>query len=266
MRVLVTGASGVLGAWVRRVAPGDVEVVSVVHETAVHGGSVVNVDLRNAGATSETLAWVSPTVVLHAAYRQDRAGVVDVTRSVAAAAAEVGAAMLHVSTEAVFCGDGRVRAERDEPDPVNDYGRWKLEAERVATAAVADAAIARIPLLVSVDPPDATVRRLVGAAPGSTHGWYRGEVRPAALAEDVAAGLWRLLGLSRADRAGTWHLPGPEALSRLELGRRLAALAGRDDLVHEVVDPPTTPRPADLRLGAERAVAVLGWDPRPIPG
>jgi nucleoside-diphosphate-sugar epimerase len=56
--------------------------------------------------------------------------------AVAAAAAEAGAAVIHLSTDYVFSGDKPGEyAETDATDPRNVYGRSKLEGERAVAAA-----------------------------------------------------------------------------------------------------------------------------------
>ena len=55
---------------------------------------------------------------------------VDGSRNLARAAAEVGARLVHVSTDLVFDGAlGRPYTEDDEPRPIMEYGRQKLAAE-----------------------------------------------------------------------------------------------------------------------------------------
>jgi dTDP-4-dehydrorhamnose reductase len=55
--------------------------------------------------------------------------------AVASAAAEAGAAVIHLSTDYVFSGNAPGEyAETDAPDPQNVYGRSKLEGERAVAA------------------------------------------------------------------------------------------------------------------------------------
>lgn len=266
-RVLVTGASGLLGTWLLRTAPDDVELWAGTHSTQVSWPrtATARADLREPDRVAELLDRSTPEVIVHTAYRKDRASIVDATRNLVVAAAERGARVVHVSSEAVFSGDGRPRAETDEPDPIWDYGRWKAEAERIVLEHLPLGAVVRLPLLVSVDPPDGVVRSIRSAArEGTTVGWYAGERRPAAYASDVAGALWRLMRLPVEEASGTWHLPGPERLTRRELGARTARELGLPDPGVEVPAPPPTERPHDLHLLDDRARAALGWRPRAV--
>jgi hypothetical protein len=167
-----------------------------------------------------------------------------------------------VSTDAVFTGDGRPRAEHDVPDPVWDYGRWNVEAEQAVVSCDPRAAIVRLPLLVSIDPPDQTVSRVRAAAIGNEPlAWHDGERRQPVSATEVAAAIWQLLQLDPSRNSGAWHLPGPERLLRRELGARVASALRLDNPGATVPAPSPYGRPHDLHLTDRRARRELAWNP-----
>ncbi len=206
-------------------------------------------------------------MVLHAAYRKSREGVVDATLNVVDAVTGRGCGLVHCSSDVVFAGDGTWRGEADPPAAVSDYGRWKAAAEQVVTQAVEDAAIVRLPLVVAVDEPrDATTEAILAAATdGTAARWYDGEMRMPAWADDVADALWRVVCLEPSARGGIWHLAGARPLSRRALADRIARRLDLDPAVNVTVPaPPVTERPHDLRLTDRRARRDIGWDPRPV--
>ena len=74
----------------------------------------------------------------------------DAVRNLAEAAAEVGAKMIHVSTDYVFDGTACIPyREDDTPSPATAYGRTKLEGEQALLAALPDAVIIRTAWLYS---------------------------------------------------------------------------------------------------------------------
>lgn len=273
-RVLITGGAGLVGGHLIRSAPAGIET----HATWLHtppdpaaGSEVVlsglhRIDLRGPDEVDSLIAEVGPDVVVHTAYRQDsREDVVDVSALVAAAVARVGGTLVHLSSDVVFSGDDPPYDESVAAAPVSDYGRWKLEAERAVLGSVPDACITRTSLVVSSDPPDAGTRWLLGeVARGSEPTLFIDEMRTPILAEDLAFALWRLVAMPRAARAGVWHLPGPEVLSRYELGARI--------LLREGLDPGSVrgasaashpePRPRDLTLLTDRRIP--GFEPRQV--
>lgn len=258
VRVLLTGASGLVGTWMRRTVPDAVDLVCVRHRSPVAWPRVADLDVRDPRSVVEVVGAVAPDVVVHLAYAVDERSIVHGTRALAA----TGAPLILASTDAVFSGDGRVRAELEQPDPVWDYGRWKVAAEEIVVEGP-DSAVVRLPLMASLDPADTTTTAIRAAhVERRPLGWYRGETRMPAWSEDVARGLWSLTNV--ADRSGVWHLSGPSPMTRAQLGAAIAAHLGVPDSGEVVDPPPLDERPHDLRLSDQRARAELGWSPRPI--
>jgi dTDP-4-dehydrorhamnose reductase len=278
VRVLVTGGAGTVAGWFVRAAPDGHRVEVTERSTPVPDdvrarAGVHRVDLTGPGDVLRLVARLRPDAVVHTAYSTPgRADIVDATAAVAAACAATGASLVHLSTDVVFGGDHPPYREDDPPSPVSDYGRWKADAEQVAMAAVPDVCITRTSIVVAVDPPDPATAAFMDRVRGGTvvrlfHDEWRQPIR----ARDLAAELWALLALDRAAQSGVWHLPGPERLSRLDLGLRLARAAGlHDGAVGAAVESVSaaghpTPRPRDPALVGERRRS-LGHPPRPVPG
>lgn len=267
MRVLLTGAAGLLGSWLRTTVPDPITVTSVVHRRSITDPSVVRADLRHPDSVDAAVRIAQPDVVIHAAYAKDRTSIVDTTEHVAAATARAGAWLVFISSDAVFAGDGRPMDEDAEPEPIQDYGRWKVEGERIARSYSDQAAIIRTSLVTSVDPPDHILRSITTASAGSEPTWFDDEYRQPVRARDLAIGIWRIVTLDERRRGGSWHLPGPERLDRLEIARCLCRAADIDPSAVVGGSAPTvTDRPRDLVLAATRAVREIGWDPSRIPG
>lgn len=273
MEVLLTGAAGVVGTALLGGVPDAVRVHATLRSTPLAAAGadravVEAVELTDAAAVTRLVERVRPDVVVHAAASmRSRSDVVEATRAVAGATAAVGAALVHLSTDTVFDGEHAPYDESSVPDPVNDYGRWKLEAERIATDAVPDAAITRTSLVVSSHPPDRTSAALLDAVRSATPPtMFHDELRSPIRSDDLGERLWALLALPRARRSGPWHLPGPEVLSRHELAVRVVRAAGLDPAAvgtASVRDHPT-PRPRDLTLVSSRP-ALVDHPPRPVP-
>jgi dTDP-4-dehydrorhamnose reductase len=265
--VLLTGASGLVGTWLRRTVPGDVDLVAVAHRTPVVSSASVTADLCDASAVAEAVGRIRPSVIVHAAWRLDEPSIIEATANVVAAAASNGAEIVHLSTDVVFGGDQRPLDEGSRPDPVSDHGRWKARAEEIVEQAPVRSCVVRLPLVISLDPEDESTTRLrQGAATGRPTVWFRDEYRRPAMAADVADGLWKITALPTDRRSGVWHLAGPELLSRSEIAGRLVEALGLDPA--SIVSAPTPTglvRPRHLDMRSERARAEIGWDPSPIP-
>lgn len=263
--VLLTGAAGLLGTWLRRTAPAEFSVIPATHRRGISANDVV-ADLRDRDAVASAFTTVKPRLVIHAGYARDYASIVDATRNVVDMAQEVNADLIFVSSEAVFSGDGSPRSEAARPDPVWDYGRWKAEAEEVVSARDPSAVIVRLPLIISVDPEDHILADIrFGHENGAPTVWYSDEMRQPAYAEELCRAIWDIASAPRETRTGVWHLPGPERLSRFEIADRAVATSGLDgSSIAPALTPLDAHRPRDLNLTGERAKAQIGWCPTPI--
>ncbi|QYG92997.1 sugar nucleotide-binding protein [Iamia sp. SCSIO 61187] len=261
--VLLTGASGLLGTWLRRKAPEGVEVVGLTHRTGLGSAGGVIADLRDSIAVVSAVNTVGPSLMLHAAYSHDQESIVGATENVVDAAQRAGAAVLFVSSDAVFSGDGSPRGEDARPDPIWSYGRWKAQAEAVVAERAEGSAIVRLPLIVSIDPDDHVVARIRrGAALDEPTAWFDDELRQPAAAPELADALWRIALLAPADRAGAWHLPGPETLSRYEIAQRVIAALDLDaTAIRAEGTPLSANRPRHLAIDDRRARDRIGWSP-----
>ncbi|HEX3509732.1 MAG TPA: dTDP-4-dehydrorhamnose reductase [Solirubrobacteraceae bacterium] len=178
MRLLVTGAAGMLGHDVLRAgvrAGHELVAVDLPELDITDAGAVDRMlgELRSEpaslGAVLNCAAW---TDVDGAESHVQEARAVNVTGAgvLAEGAAAHGLPLVHVSTDYVFDGtaplddDGRPRAylESDPTGPRSVYGSTKLEGERLVLAASRDHTVARTAWLYGVDGPNfvATMLRL----------------------------------------------------------------------------------------------------------
>jgi dTDP-4-dehydrorhamnose reductase len=142
MRILITGAAGMLGQDLYEAA------VAAGHEAVGLARDELNV--TNAGAVRAAVAGARPDAVINSAAwtdvdgaeaDEDPATLVNGpgAGNVAAAAAEAGAWTIHVSSDYVFDGTGsEPYVESDPVGPQSAYGRSKLAGEREVARAAPD--------------------------------------------------------------------------------------------------------------------------------
>jgi dTDP-4-dehydrorhamnose reductase len=260
---LVTGAGGQLGAYLLDELRGE-------RVTAWSGRA--DVDLADPRALDIGLRFANPDIILHAAAlarvddcRRDPALARQVNVEATARLAAFGGRFAFVSTDLVFDGERAPYREGDARLPLSVYGRTKADAE-AAVLAVPGTAIVRVSLLAGPSKNgrpnfwDDLADALRAGRPATL---FADEWRtPLAYADAARA----LVTLARSDAAGVWHAGGPERLSRLDMGRRLAAALGVSDaplVAGERNAGAAEPRPADVSLdSAKFRAAFPAWRPR----
>ncbi len=146
-RILVVGASGMLGHEALRVLAPDFDVWGACRrpgglpDLGVPAGQLLGgLDATNPGDAYELLEMVQPDIVINAVgivkQRADaKAAIPSIEVNslwphvLADACAQHGARMVHVSTDCVFSGSRGMYCETDVPDAFDLYGRSKLLGE-----------------------------------------------------------------------------------------------------------------------------------------
>lgn len=257
MKLLVTGAGGMLGRAVVEAA------TRLGHD--VLACARTELDITDADATRLAIAAARPAAVINcAAYtdvdgaEEDWSGAEAVNaqgaRNVAAAAAQVGAFVVHVSTDYVFDGSKREPwLESDPVAPLGVYGETKLAGEQAVASVNPAHAIVRTAWLFG-----AGAKNFVDTMLGL--GAQRDEV--AVVTDQVGCPTWtgHLAGAlvevaERPDETGIHHIAGSGSCSWNEFALEIFERAAIDCRVlpttsDQFVRP--APRPAYSVLGTQR--------------
>lgn len=240
-RILVTGASGLLGANLMLTAMEQghaVTGVACTHRLRPMGFEFVQADLTRPGEAGRVLAEASPDWVVHCAALTDLDACErmpeladrvnrDAARGVAAAAASRGARLVHISTDAVFDGLRGNYTEEDTPHPINAYARSKLDGERAIADVYPSAAIVRTNLYGWNALPKCSLAEwfLENLEAGKSCKGFSDVRTTPILVNDLAR---VLLDLAAGTLSGVYHIAGGECLSKYEFGLRVASAFGLD--------------------------------------
>lgn len=261
MKALITGGAGLLGSHLVGATPeGWTGEVTILNTPAADGVRAHRVDLTQPLAFFELAARRKPDLVIHTAYSKSDGGqTVDATTEVASACAAMDVPLVHVSTDAIFDGDQAPYAEDAMPSPVHAYGRSKTLAEAAVMAACPDAVIVRTSLILAADGTDQTSAWAIDTLrSGGRVTFFDDEFRMPIFADDLAAQIWEIVARPRDERAGVWHLVGPQRMSRADVGEVLCERFGLDRTRVDVASAATMkePRPRDLSLTSERVASL----------
>jgi len=226
------------------IAPPHHEVVALTRD---------DLDVGDHDAVMGTIPALRPDLIVNAAgFTKVDANEADPARafrdngqgpqSLALAARDTGATLLHVSTDYVFDGEKDTPYdESDDPRPISVYGRSKLLGERHVRACLPAHFIVRTAFVFGggTDHLSTQLARL------------RAGQDAAAIADRVGSPTYvrhlaeRLVPLALTGRNGTYHLAGPEPTTWYDLVLRGKRLGGLDGDV-------TPQRADDLKLPASR--------------
>lgn len=276
IRVLVAGASGQLSQALQALDDPRLEIIARGRP---------ELDILQADSVARVMEQSAPDAVINtAAYtavddaeakiddafalNRDAAGLI------ASAAAQRGAAFIHISSDYVF--NGRKRSpyvETDAPDPVNVYGRSKLAGEQVVAQAHPDAVIARPAWLMG---PYARCFPAIMLTLAQSHDAVRvvtDQRGSPTHADDLARALAAVVAARvRGEGApGVLHLAGSEPATWRDIAEAVFEEAQACGAPTARVRPVTSAafgspaaRPADSRLDSSAAarlygVAMPGW-------
>jgi dTDP-4-dehydrorhamnose reductase len=256
LRLLITGAGGMLGSDVLRAAAArGHDVVALTH---------ADLDIADDGAVRAAVESAGAEAIVNCAAYTDVDGAEeaeatalavngDGAGNLARAAHWTGIRLVHVSTDYVFDGTGeRPYVESDPVAPRTAYGRTKLAGEREVLGASERHAVVRTAWIFGLDGKN-FVDTMLGLAGD------RDEVK--VVTDQVGSPTWSghlapaLLDVAERGTAGVLHVAGDGACSWNELAAEAFRVAGLPTRVLPATTaemPRPAPRPPYSVLGTER--------------
>ena len=280
-RVLITGGTGLVGVAVQRSAPKHIQGFSIYFpERSLPEPlpfPVRAADVSDRRQMQAVFEWANPDVVIHTA----AIGSVDFaernreqTRKVNVGGTEVVAELcqifksrlIYISSNAVFDGRTPFYSETAPVNPINYYGKLKVEAEKVVRESNIPWAIVRPILMYGWPYPGERDNPVVWWVRSLEHG------KPIKVVDNVltkplpawscAEAIWALI---QQHRTAIYHAAGRDHISLYQFALLTAAVFGLDaSLITPVPDsyfPEIAPRPKDTSFDTTKMETELGVKP-----
>ncbi|HUN67037.1 MAG TPA: dTDP-4-dehydrorhamnose reductase [Bacteroidota bacterium] len=267
-KVLITGSNGLLGQKLVELLSHSAYYQTIL--TSRQGSSVYRdesleyrtLNIADKAGVRKLIDETEPEIIVNTAAMTNvdqcetereeawRTNVVGVENLVHAAKL-VGARIIQISTDYVFDGKDGPYDEFSRPNPICYYGRTKLAAENVLKTSGIPHAIVRTMVLYGMGHGVKTnfaLWLLKSLSEGKPVKVVEDQLGNPTLADDLAFALVKIVELGRT---GTYHIAGPDIVSRYEFGKRLAAVFQLDGKLLTPVKSAvlTQPAPRPLKSG-----------------
>jgi len=276
LKLLVTGASGLLGHKVAQLAiEKGHEVYSTYKEHATNFGTPIKLDLADQNEISKAITKLKPEAIIHAAAYTDVDGCetnqnlawkinAEATKQIAEASTRINSHLTYISTDYVFDGDKGFYTEEDKTNPISYYGYTKLKGEEFTKEHATKWCIARPSVLYGwLDYKQNFATWLINSL---------NQKKEVKVLEDqyVSPTLntnlaQMLLEITQRKILGILHTAGGTRISRHEYALRLAEVfnLNKDLIKPAKMDEMSwkTKRPKDSSLNVNRAAALLNKKP-----
>jgi dTDP-4-dehydrorhamnose reductase len=266
MRIFITGGSGVIGSRLaeRLCASGDeVHYTFLKNDIKISGARTYNLDITDKASLKKAVEKANPEVVIHTVAlssvdlcetNRNLADEVNIagTEAVTDLCVANGSRIVFISTAHVFDGKKSAYTEDDQANPINYYGKTKLDGERIISRSGAQY------LILRTDQPYGWVHQ--GQKDNAIVRTLRALGKPEAMNEIVdwyntPTYTWDFVDaatkLIYEDKTGTYNAVGPEYINRYEWGVRIANAFGKDSKLIKPIES------EELKLPAKRPNARL---------
>lgn len=279
MKFLVTGSTGLVGRQiVKDLSKSNYQVYSCYHNTKPEYGIPKQMDLTNFEEISKSVDEIKPDVIIHLAAMTN----VDLcetekelslkinaksTEILSKQAARQRSFFIYVSTDYVFDGESGMKKETDLPNPINHYGKTKLEGEKVVQDMASSWCIARTSTPFGLHPTKKSFPLFVAEN-------LKAKKEFSAVTDQYTSPTY-VLNLSKmiieiATRqiVGVIHLAGATRISRYDMAELVADKLSLDKTFLKPASINdmnwTAKRPKDSSLDISKATAILKEKPLSI--
>jgi len=282
MRVLLTGASGLLGRALVRPFEASHELYAAAFSRSAP--PLHRLDLRDVSEVKALVQDFRPQLIIHSAaerrpdicendHEATDALNVSAVETLAECAKKVGAFLIYLSTDYVFDGTTPPYGVDARPNPLNYYGQSKRAGEVAALGSGAEVCVLRVPILYgpveNLEESAVTImaRLLEHDEACAVDHWA---IRYPTHVDDVATAVRGLADLLETGKRlpEILHFSGAEAFTKFEMAKIMAKACGRscDHLRPDSGPTGSAPRPHNCQLDDSLLMSLVEVHKRPFRG
>ncbi len=279
MKFLVTGSAGLVGnQLIKDLAKSNDTIYSCYHHFKPELGIATPMDLTNPENITKVIENTKPDVIVHLAAmtnvdqcetEKDLALEINAkaTETLVRQAARQGAFFVYVSTDYVFDGETGMKKESDSPNPIDFYGKSKLEGEKKVQNMASSWCIARTSTPFGIHTTKKSFPLFVAES-------LRAKKEISVVTDQYTSPTYvpnlsrMLIELSTRQIVGTIHLAGATRISRYDMAEMVASKLGLEKNLLKPVSIKdmnwAAKRPRDSSLDVSKAKILLQEKPLKI--
>jgi len=267
MKVLITGASGLLGKRLFEIISKNEETTGTHTKNKVE--NTYYLDISNRNSVESLFAEAKPEVIIHAAAlvdvdfcedNREKADKINIegTKNIVEICKRYGCKLVYISSDFIFDGELGPYNEDSNANPINYYGITKLEGENIVKENLENYIIIRPALLYGSDIGRKNsfitkiLKKLVNNEKISVDNKI---IKYPTLTDDVSEVIKRLIEL---DATGIYNVAGEEAITKYDWAIKIAKIYGfpTENIISETTVG-RAKRPPNVKLDSSKIKTLL---------
>ncbi len=230
--ILITGANGFLGSHLFPKLSNKFSTFGIVRTLNSRNDKLVECNLSHSKSLVDVLNRIKPDIIIHTAACSALSFCeqnpmdsfltnVQSTQTISDWAANQNSYLIFTSTDQVFDGKKSWYKEEDTPNPISEYGKQKLEAEKIVLQNQQNVVL-RLPLLIGIGKGErkGTLHQMVEQIKeGKSLNLFIDEYRTPLSVDEVIRAIEFVI---ENKLKGLYHISGDQRINRYELGLLIA--------------------------------------------
>jgi dTDP-4-dehydrorhamnose reductase len=274
-KLLVLGGSGLVGSSFINSSKNDYDIIFSYNNNKIKipNTQSFQIDLLNDDKIEKIIENYNPDIVLHTIAHSnldlcetdhditDRLHV-DATQKIVNACASINSKLIFLSTDAVFEGQlNKQYCETDTPNPINYYGKTKLEAEKIVLSASPNNVVLRTAVIYGWHKKSRFTNWILDYLKnGKSVDPFSDQFNTPTLVDDLVQVILKIID---KDISGLYHATGKTCLNRYQFAILLAEKFSYDvSLIHSVTKlekKQNAPRPISTCLDSTKLENLLNF-------